>query len=87
MVQINHTKVGSSTRFPHIANITGRPSIIAGNLANGRAKFNAPISINKPSVTSSRHAMSDRTNGHAKTSNDLTLEKVMQSCIYVQFIR
>ena len=81
MVQIQRTKGGSSTMLPPIANMTGRPSTIAGNYVSGRAKMSAPASINKSAVASSRHAMSDRTNGHTKALNDPTLEKVMQSCI------
>jgi hypothetical protein len=67
--------------LPPIANMTGRPSTIAGNHVSGRAKMSAPASINKSAVASSRHAMSDRTNGHTKALNDPTLEKVIQSCI------
>ena len=82
MVQINHAKGSSSTRFPHIANMTGRPSTIAGNHQNGRAKINT-ATITKSSVASSRNAMSDRTNGHATPSNDPAFQKVIHS-IYAQ---
>ena len=85
MVQIQHTKGGSSTRLPPIANMTGRPSTIAGNHVSGRGKMSAPTSISKSSAAGSRHAMSDRTNGHAKNLNDHTLEKVMQSFIPLTF--
>ena len=85
MVQISHAKGSSSTRFPHIANMTGRASTIGGNHQNGRAKINT-ATVTKSSLSSSRNAMSDRTNGHATTLNDPTFQKVMQSSNYVRFI-
>ena len=85
MVQIQHTKGGPSGRLPPIANMTGRPSTIAGNHVSGRGKMGAPTSINKSSVAASRHAMSDRTNGHVKNLNDPAFEKVMQSFITLPY--
>ena len=83
MVQIQRSKGGPATRLPPIANMTGRPSTIAGNYVGGRAKMNAPTSIHKAAIVSSRNAMSDRTNGYAKNLNDPTIDKVMPSCITI----
>ena len=57
----------ATSKFPHIANYTGRPSTIATNIVSGRTR--AGMGITRP-------AMSDRTNSQRKLSDETSNGKV-----------
>ena len=83
MMHIPTSKAGPTSRLPPIANMTGRPSTIAGNYATARAmrpplgRTGAANGNNKPTTgVPSRSAMLDRTNNQTKSSDNSANEKV-----------
>ena len=60
-------KGATTSKFPHIANYTGRPSTIATNIVSGRTRTGMGIT---------RPAMSDRTNSQRKLSDETSNGKV-----------
>ena len=60
-------KGAATSKFPHIANYTGRPSTIATNIVSGRTRIGMGVT---------RPAMSDRTNSQRKLSDETTNGKV-----------